>query len=106
MNWLNNNEMRQVVDNGSWQIRGVTCGQNSQTVTYQNMLASLKKGSSNATVSGEDIAKIYDENEYRYIKPHVRGILVNFDSQIEIWNKMFEKSSVLKNSYHYVSIRL
>lgn len=100
MNWLNNNEMRLVIDNGSHQIRGTTCGQNSQTVAYYNMMATLKKGSSNVNIAGEDIGKIYDELEYRYIKPHVRGILVNFDSEIEIWNKMFEKFFPDKNHKH------
>jgi actin-related protein 6 len=92
MNWTTNSEMRLVVDNGSWKIRGCTASptqNNSTPITYFNMMATSKKGGNNYT--GEDIPKILDESNYRYTKPHVRGVLVNFDSEIEIWHKMFEK---------------
>lgn len=84
--------MRLVIDNGSWQIWGCTASHvnNCSTpVTYLNMVANSKKGQN--TYCCEDVTKIFDENNYRYSKPHVRGILVNFDDELQIWHKLFEK---------------
>ena len=33
-----------------------------------------------------------DESQLNYIKTQCRGILVNFDSQIDIWETLLEKS--------------
>jgi len=36
-------------------------------------------------VKGEKVANILDEEKFNYKKMKTRGVLVNFDEQIDIW---------------------
>ncbi len=46
----------------------------------------------------EDMEKIFDEANYKYSRPHVRGILVNFDFQMILWSKIFNEYVGDKNA--------
>ncbi|CAD8112803.1 unnamed protein product [Paramecium sonneborni] len=89
-NWRQNNQRRFVLDNGSYQIR---YGNDVQKHKQLNLIAHLKK-------TGQmiyDFDTLFDESQVMtYYKPHVRGVLVDFDKQINIWDK-FLNPKLLKD---------
>ncbi|CAD8166378.1 unnamed protein product [Paramecium pentaurelia] len=89
-NWRQNNQRRFVLDNGSYQIR---YGNDVQKHKQLNLVAHLKK-------TGQmiyDFDSLFDESQVMtYYKPHVRGVLVDFDKQINIWDK-FLNPKLLKD---------
>ena len=87
-----------MIDNGSSHIR---YGRSDTDIykRYTNYSAISKKN--NDVLMMSDMDKIFDESNYRYIRPHCRGILVNFDYQMNIWSKLFIDSTGEKNMKGY-----
>lgn len=64
------------------------------------MTIALHKKSGDA-INWEDLDKIFDESMYKYSRPHVRGVLVNYDFQMNIWNKFIHEAIGDKNAKGY-----
>ena len=90
-NYKTNKSLRIVLDNGSSHLRVGKASPDPETIpkykTVRNLIASHKR--SPETLIGEDAERVMNEEAYRYQKPHVRGVLTNFDVQMNIWGKYF-----------------
>ena len=77
------------MDNGSHTIRIASADLLDSHLSTRNMTATNKR--SGDTFYGEDVERILNEASFRYGKPHVRGVLTNFDTQMHIWTHLFPK---------------
>jgi actin-related protein len=98
--WRETNGKRIVLDNGSFKIRVGLAGLKDETFQQgRNLIAHQKR--SNDTLIGYECEKVLNESSFRYSKPHVRGVLTNFDTQLTIWAKMFHDLLEDKNGKGY-----
>lgn len=93
--WKESTSKRLVLDNGSFNLRIGVAGQKESRFVGRNMIASHKRNSE--VLACDKVDSVMKEASYRYSKPHVRGVLTNFDIQMNIWNKQFGKYVQDKN---------
>jgi len=103
--WKSDHSKRLVIDNGGFNLRVGTCHLKNERTVVRNMMAIHKQ--SGEQLYGEELERVMNENAYRYSKPHVRGVLTNFDSQMSIWTNVFQLYTTDRVSKEYgVSINL
>ena len=90
--------MRLVIDNGSSFIRFGRC--DFEGYRKHRNFCGVSKKTSDAMML-EELDKVFDESSFKLTKPHVRGVLVNFDYQMNIWSKLFTDSTGEKNMKGY-----
>jgi actin-related protein 6 len=55
---------------------------------------------------GEKLDEIYIERDYSYTKPLVRGMLMNFDHELQIWDEMLKRTMKLdENNLSFGKLR-
>jgi actin-related protein len=48
---------------------------------------------------GKELEQLFDENQIiHYIKPVIRGVLVNIDKEISLWERLFQTKEMQGNS--------
>ena len=97
--WKLNPQMRFVTDNGSHNLRFGVAGDPKSQLYTRNAQA-IQKRTGNTYIC-EELERILDEPSYRYYKPHIKGVVVNFDIQMNIWNHLFLRHMEDKNAKGY-----
>ena len=97
--WKDDKSYRLILDNGSKWMRFGRVDQEMDLQRVMNLIGSSKKN--NDQIWFEDLEKIFDESHYKFNKPHVRGVLVNYDVQMNLWSKLFNDQTGEKNMKGY-----
>lgn len=79
---------RLILDNGSYNLRFGTAASPPAPRITRNLQATNKR--SGESFYCEDAEQILAESSFKYSKPHVRGVLTNFDTQMHIWNHLIK----------------
>jgi len=96
MEWENNHNYRVIVDNGSHLIRSGMANSRTPSITFENVTA-LNRKTGNLLL-GDQLDQILIEKEYMYTKPLTRGVLVNLDHELQIWDDLLNKVLKLDES--------
>lgn len=87
-NWRQNPDRRYILDTGSHSVR---FGNHLHKHKQLNLIGQLKKNGQMVY----DFPAVFDESDIQqYFKPLVRGVLVDFDKQINIWDRFIQSKSL------------
>ncbi|KAL4468897.1 hypothetical protein ABPG72_009167 [Tetrahymena utriculariae] len=86
--WKTNSNKRLIVDNGSWEIRLGSALNEVPNLTYYNLLGIDRKNGN--LLCGENLNNYKDEANLIYVKPQVRGVVVDWDHEVHLWEKMLD----------------
>lgn len=94
MSWQTDLAYRIVFDNGSHTIKAGNARMETPKIVIPNMIGTDRR--SGSQLLGEKMNELYDEHQFLYSKAMVKGVVVNFETEIQIWEDLLDRLMVGK----------
>jgi actin-related protein 6 len=77
-----------VLDNGAGTLRGGWAGDPAPRRSMPNCIARVR--TQNVLLAGDEtVDAIRDKSQLTFQRPHDRGYLINWETQLDVWQRMF-----------------